>query len=404
MSHRELRIAFQFLGGALWTGGISYLENLFRALRSSDLARERCPEILLLVKPDTPSHVYDTLVPLVDQLLYSPVEVASPSFWQRVTRVQNQQRKYQEYRTRLEAYLREQHVDLLVGDAVGPGLRIPTLTWLPDFQQVHLPDMWQPEEIQRRNQYFMRLAAHATRILLSSQDVLCDYERFAPQFINKARVLRFVAQIPDGLYESDPSWVCNHYHLPQRFIFLPDQFWKHKNHEIVVRALKSIKQNHPEVVVVCAGNTHDFRDPVYFGKFMATVSEENLRENLIILGIVPHAHVFPLIRQSVAVLQPSLFEGWSTTVEEAKSVGKQMILSDLAIHREQDPAQSVFFDPQGPEALANCIVDMFERTAPGPDLQLEALARELYPKRTMAFARRFIEIAREVVPEQGEKA
>jgi hypothetical protein len=40
-------------------------------------------------------------------------------------------------------------------------------------------------------------------------------------------------------------------------------------------------------------------------------------------GVVPHAHVLQLMRQSLAVLQPSLFEGWSMSVEEAKSIGKR---------------------------------------------------------------------------------
>jgi glycosyltransferase involved in cell wall biosynthesis len=41
------------------------------------------------------------------------------------------------------------------------------------------------------------------------------------------------------------------------------------------------------------------------------------------------------MRASTALINPSLFEGWSTTVEEAKSTGTPMILSDLGVHREQ---------------------------------------------------------------------
>ena len=65
--------------------------------------------------------------------------------------------------------------------------------------------------------------------------------------------------------------------------------------------------------------------------------------------MLPRAHVFRLMRQSLAVLQPSLFEGWSTSVEEAKSVGKRMILLDIPVHREQDPPRALFFDPRDAE-------------------------------------------------------
>ena len=68
--------------------------------------------------------------------------------------------------------------------------------------------------------------------------------------------------------------------------------------------------------------------------------------------MVPREDLYQLIRQSLAVLQPSLFEGWSTTVEEAKSIGKQIILSDLPVHREQVESGARFFDANDPNSLA----------------------------------------------------
>jgi glycosyltransferase involved in cell wall biosynthesis len=114
--------------------------------------------------------------------------------------------------------------------------------------------------------------------------------------------------------------------------------------------------------------------------------------------MVPHNHVFQLMRQSLAVLQPSLFEGWSTTVEEAKSVGKSVILSDIPVHHEQDPPAAVYFDPHDPEALADCLMRTFGEKKPGPDYELEAMARERLLKRINQFGRTFFEIVREVVP------
>jgi hypothetical protein len=36
----------------------------------------------------------------------------------------------------------------------------------------------------------------------------------------------------------------------------------------------------------------------------------------------------------VAVIKPSLSEGWKTTVEEAKTVSTLLILSDIDVHHE----------------------------------------------------------------------
>jgi hypothetical protein len=61
------------------------------------------------------------------------------------------------------------------------------------------------------------------------------------------------------------------------------------------------------------------------------------------------------MRASVALLNPSFFEGWSTTVEEGKSLGVRMVLSDLAVHREQIGSGADFFDPHSSEAIAACL-------------------------------------------------
>jgi glycosyltransferase involved in cell wall biosynthesis len=96
-------------------------------------------------------------------------------------------------------------------------------------------------------------------------------------------------------------------------------------------------------------------------------------------------------------LQPSLFEGWSTTVEEAKSLGKKLLLSDIAVHREQNPPESVFFDPKNSEELAAKMLKLFTDTSAGPDAALEIAARQNLPIRTNEYAENFlkaVEIAR----------
>ncbi len=58
---------------------------------------------------------------------------------------------------------------------------------------------------------------------------------------------------------------------------------------------------------------------------------------------------------SVAVLNPSLFEGWSTTVEEARALQVPMVLSDLPVHKEQAEGIARFFDRTSAPALADAL-------------------------------------------------
>ena len=82
------------------------------------------------------------------------------------------------------------------------------------------------------------------------------------------------------------------------------------------------------------------------------------------------------MKHSVGVINPSLFEGWSTTVEETKSLGLNMVLSDIPVHREQNPDRGVFFDPRKPASLADALAMVLERYATEVEHTYQAHAKE----------------------------
>jgi glycosyltransferase involved in cell wall biosynthesis len=107
--------------------------------------------------------------------------------------------------------------------------------------------------------------------------------------------------------------------------------------------------------------------------------------------------VFILIRQSICVLNPSLFEGFGLTTDEARSVGKQLLLSDIHVHKEQGPPKAIFFDPRDQEDLAKKIAEIWRDKSPGPDPELEAEARKTLPGRMKVFGESFLSVVREVL-------
>jgi glycosyltransferase involved in cell wall biosynthesis len=71
------------------------------------------------------------------------------------------------------------------------------------------------------------------------------------------------------------------------------------------------------------------------------------------------------------MINPSRFEGWSTPIEEAKAFSTPLLLSDIAIHREQAPLAR-FFDPASPATLATALFET-AKEAPAPRPSLDAL-------------------------------
>jgi glycosyltransferase involved in cell wall biosynthesis len=143
--------------------------------------------------------------------------------------------------------------------------------------------------------------------------------------------------------------------LPEEFIFMPNQFYKHKNHELVVRALQLVASRGKAPVVFASGAQLDSRNPDYPRNLVASVARAGLSQNFVTPGQIPYAHVLALMRACSAFLNPSLCEGWSTTVEEARALGVPMHLSDLDVHKEQAGTDARYFDRYSVASLATCL-------------------------------------------------
>lgn len=271
------------------------------------------------------------------------------------------------------------------------------LFWIPDFQHVRLPEMFTAYELRERDMAFKLGIKRSTLVVVSSHDTQKDFCRFMPEHSHKARVMSFVAFVPEHIYSLDPRSVVVKYSLPEKFFYLPNQFWKHKNHIIVLEAMKLLRPRGIKPFVVCTGSTSDYRHPSHFADLLNKISLWGLRNQIALLGFVKDEDVHLLVRQSVCVINPSLSEGWSTVVEEVKSVGKRILLSQLAVHLEQAAPKAIYFDPHDAEDLANKLEQIWADSVPGPDFELEEIARSNLPKRMKTYAETFLSIATEAV-------
>jgi len=382
-----LRIAFADTGGASWTGGLTYQRNLLEALR------QYAPDVqvYLLTRGQREVPANNPQLRVID---YPPSNRPMASLVSRATC------RLLGYDYLLRQTLRSipgGGVDIVFPSRFAVGKRMALLAWIPDFQHVHLPEMYSAAEVKALDSKFEQWIRRATLVVLSSRDAQKDLCDFSPRYAGKARVMNFVARVPALLYETDPETVVPRYNLPRKFFYLPNQIWKHKNHEIVLQALKMLRDRDVRPFVVLTGNPVDTRNPLHFAELVQKISVWGLRDQIAFLGLVPHDDVYSLIRQSLCVLNPSLFEGWSTTVEEAKSVGKRVLVSDIAVHREQDAPSAMYFDPRNAQDLAGKLEELWLHAPPGPDLELERKAREAFPTRMKIFAETFFSIACEAV-------
>ena len=283
--------------------------------------------------------------------------------------------------------LRKHNIHLLSHyDGLWKGCKIPSLGWIPDFQHIHLPQFFSKKDLVRRDSNFLRQIQHCNALLLSSQDSLKDLRLFCPDILIPTYVLNFTPNplIPKEILAY--STISERYGLDRPWFHLPNQFWAHKNHGVVIEALHILKQKGEEVLVVCTGSTDDYRNPQYFQSLMKRVRECGLEKNLIILGVLPYQDMISILHHSVATINSSLFEGWSTTVEESKAMGKKIILSNIAVHREQNPQRGLFFNPNSPEDLASIMSSVSYEYNPEFEDKFRCEALEVTKKNVTNFA------------------
>jgi glycosyltransferase involved in cell wall biosynthesis len=387
----KLKIALIMQGGQIWIGGVEYIKNLILALGSLPEDVRSTFEIYLIANGNLSEDLRQQLTPYVAKF-YGATDLDCLNFVSRL-RCSLERRFLKLSNPELGTFLQRQDWDFVYPyDSCKP-LNYRSAAWIPDFQHKYLPQFCTDQEIQLRDRIHTTIAKKCEIVVLSSQTAAADFKKFFPDGTNKVRVLSFKTVPSQTWYEGNSLEIQHTYNLPDHFFLVSNQFWQHKNHTMVFEALKLLKHRGVKPIVVCTGHIYDYRKPEYSDYILGKIHQDGLANQVFLLGLIPKLNQIQLMRQSLAVIQPSLFEGWSTLVEDARLLGKPMILSDLAVNQEQNPPYSLFFDRNSPESLAKCIEDLWIKKEPGPNPEAEDRALKDSQAAVQAYGHSFLKIA-----------
>jgi glycosyltransferase involved in cell wall biosynthesis len=371
-----------------WMGGVNYFANLVQAIQALD-NRRIDPVIFVPSRTDA-------------KLLagFQSVEIIQTSLLDGTNKMRHIQTLTEGLLGRnypMERLLRRARIDLLSHSRpFGSRSPVPTISWIADFQHRHLPEFFSSSQIKRRNRYDEYVCRSCSTLLLSSFNAQDDLFQFFPGAAKKSRVLQFVSLLHNKNWqEAESSYFKNRYKANDGYFHLPNQFWESKNHRVVIDALALLKARGVNFTVLATGNTQSANNPSHFVSLMRRAKEAGVEDRFRVLGLVPLEDLAGLMRGAIALINPSLFEGWSTTVEEAKSLGKTLILSDIPVHREQAPRHGIYFSPNDAEDLASAMVRVSDAFSETQEKNRREEAWRALGGRIQAFARRYEEIVLE---------
>ena len=373
-------------GGAGWIAGVVYLENIVRAVAALNSSPV---ELCYIASCDHPLAYRSAGTLGVAEYFYTH---RSRDSWIRVARHCVRSRRFPQSFEVLSSRIGLSVLFPLQTPPSEPS-PVPWVGWIPDFQHKRRPEFFSVAERAQRDLSFQRLVDEARHIVVSSLDARADLMRWFPTPEARVSVLQFRTVLDRHWFEMSTRAVVDQFNLPRKYLVYPSQFWIHKNHGTVLAALSLLRdRGKTDIVLVSTGREYDYRWPEYGEELKNEITRLGLGSQVRCLGLLDRPTQIQVMRASAAVVQASVFEGWSALVEDSRALGKRIFVSDIPVHREQEPHDPVYFHPERAEELANAIERHWPNLEPGPDLAREAHARDQQEGLTRDFARRFVDI------------
>jgi hypothetical protein len=232
--------------------------------------------------------------------------------------------------------------------------KIKSYPWLPDFQELHFPENFSLKKRILRKINILLSTKHSTRIIVSSKSVQKDLKKISNKSYKKSILLNHTNNVVPFNKLKSLEYLKKKYNIERNFYLLPNHYWVHKNHIVVLKALKFIKK--PKFQIVSTGMCFDHRKPRHFLNLEKYIKENKLNNSYKILGIVSFLDLCSLMYHSLGVINPSKSEGWGNSADQATLLGNQAILSDIAVHKEQKKNNFTYFKPNDYKKLAKILI------------------------------------------------
>ena len=251
----------------------------------------------------------------------------------------------------------------------------PGVLTIQDLQHLHHPDFFSPADWQDRERLYRVSAANARHIICSSEFTRRDLiERYAVP----AEKTTTIWNIPSSaVWREIPAArrrdLLGRMGVSGPFLLYPAHCWPHKNHARLVEAVSAIARELPaDLKVVLTGEPMPPEHPA-----ASLIRERRLDSRIVHLGYRSPLEVRALFQECLALVFPSLFEGFGMPVAEAIIAGKPVACSNAASLPEIAGDAAATFDPLDTGAMAARILEIATR----PELRetLSAAARRRRP-------------------------
>ncbi|HMB15169.1 MAG TPA: glycosyltransferase family 1 protein [Pelovirga sp.] len=147
-----------------------------------------------------------------------------------------------------------------------------------------------------------------------------------------------------------PKDFDSRYSLPHKYFFYPAQFWEHKNHKNVLRAMAALKDEHDDLKLVLVGSKKNAWDSV-----KEMIDELGLQDDVILPGYVPDADMPEFYRRARALIFASCCGPTNIPPLEALELGCPMALAEATSMPDRVGDAALVFHQDSVEQITTCM-------------------------------------------------
>ncbi len=226
----------------------------------------------------------------------------------------------------------------------------PTVVTLADIQEVFYPVFFTFRNLIGRTYHYVGSTKMADQVITHShfsKDTIARHHGIAPEKIQVAyhcvdERFRWAATLAQK-----PATA-----LPSKYIIYPANRWQHKNHDILLRAMLYLKDEHRySVHAVFTG--YDQKNGYQIAE---RAIEYGIQEQVIQMGYLPLEELLYLYLHADMLVFPSLFEGFGIPLAEAMTVGCPVVAAQATSLTEIGSDAAYFFNPGSKKELAEAII------------------------------------------------
>ncbi len=249
---------------------------------------------------------------------------------------------------------------------------LKNLLMVHDIQHEYYPQFFTPEELANRVRDYKTSFQHADHLCANSEftrQTLIERMRIPPDKVSV--VYHGIHPIFSKPPTSHNAILARYGLVTGNYLFYPANTWPHKNHRLILEALRIINHNFtsdslsgsrepniPPIKLVCTGVAKEAHP-----ELLKLVQEYHLQDQVCFLGYRPFKELPALYQGATALVFPSLFEGFGMPVLEAMNSGCPVICSNVTSLPEIAGDAALFIDPTDPSALAEAILRLLTQPA-----------------------------------------